>query len=1030
MKEARAASFLALAYVAAHDERMAIDTKIKFVQGVTIGVPGVALIGTTGTKVTASNGSASNDPSSVSRYVWTMLDKPALSALVSGLIVDGPVTSIDFVPDVPGDYHLECIAYGIDGRKSVDRRVFRVLLPSGRAIPSFDAEAPAMNFGGQTRGWAPDMETWFVAVESGVAGGFGSTVERAGSGTLNDVSTMDGGSYAGALRMTGTPAVAGLGQGADRRWLIVHFPNGGSLKNEAGTSSANNRITTGVGDMTIPAGGAVLCAYDPFASRWRVAAAAGSGNVADDVAKSAGTTIDRVRGLRGVTISGADGAPDVGASIVYNAVGSSSYKRKKQVGWFDVTDYGAVADGVTDCTAAFQAAIAAAGAVTPYESGAPGAPFGGVVYVPPASGQYYLASNLEINREMWLMGQGIRSQHMWSVLKFAPGCGIVLYAYSNSTESGGRADWSRISGLRIRCQPLTLPIRPRNTAVSLGYKMRLSNDNRFYYECTTAGTTADVAESSCAFGDSTSPLSGGEFPSSAGRRLNLTTVDGTVTWTCKEAAGILSYVSCDLHDLQIDYATNAGISLHGNTLTDTNTNHSTVRNVRIQTCGVGVHIFGGDANGMSFSDIVVNGAGFNYGEGVVAGSGLGGFGYIDASFLGCLWSNVAVEDATGAAIWTPTGVLGMSTFVGCYTENSRPSYINGLVLGGDHGAGFASGSAHTGYNWIDEGWRNIKLQLTDENKSPTIQLDDRSKAAFLVRVTDDDPGYANIADRYYSADVPGDGVGVGSWVTGIIGVIGERRILGYTASGHYPTADNKHGGSPEGVGNLRVFRGYFAGDGAAPYYVGLADNSDKDLFVRYNQGVGGHFKPGDRFEPKSDGQVGSYIGKVVATEGWDTGSAWTAAAPVVTYFHSTGWAPSSTQHPTTPNGYTYVCNKAGTTGGSEPTWPTTYLGSGGIVPVTWPGAGYPFKVNQYCVPTVRNGHYYKVTSVSGADLDGYGVTGSPEPTWPTGSGATVTDGDLTWTEQGADTGTYVADGTAEWTCVGPVPTYNNYGEIV
>jgi hypothetical protein len=43
----------------------------------------------------------------------------------------------------------------------------------------------------------------------------------------------------------------------------------------------------------------------------------------------------------------------------------------------------------------------------------------------------------------------------------------------------------------------------------------------------------------------------------------------------------------------------------------------------------------------------------------------------------------------------------------------------------------------------------------------------------------------------------------------------------------------------------------------------------------------------------------------------------------------------------------------------------------------------------------KNGHFYRVTAIT------TGITGSSEPTWPTGSGATVVDGGVTWTESGA-----------------------------
>jgi hypothetical protein len=43
-------------------------------------------------------------------------------------------------------------------------------------------------------------------------------------------------------------------------------------------------------------------------------------------------------------------------------------------------------------------------------------------------------------------------------------------------------------------------------------------------------------------------------------------------------------------------------------------------------------------------------------------------------------------------------------------------------------------------------------------------------------------------------------------------------------------------------------------------------------------------------------------------------------------------------------------------------------------------------------PLTRNGHVYQVSTA--------GTSGSSEPTWPTSAGATVVDGTVTWTEAG------------------------------
>jgi fibronectin-binding autotransporter adhesin len=92
-------------------------------------------------------------------------------------------------------------------------------------------------------------------------------------------------------------------------------------------------------------------------------------------------------------------------------------------------------------------------------------------------------------------------------------------------------------------------------------------------------------------------------------------------------------------------------------------------------------------------------------------------------------------------------------------------------------------------------------------------------------------------------------------------------------------------------------------------------------------------------------------------------------------------------------GHYYQATIAGTSTGTEPTWPTT---SGATVQdsagtTTW-AASTAYALNALVVPTTSNGYYYKCTTA--------GTSGSAAPTWPVTSGSTVTDGTAVWTAYG------------------------------
>jgi hypothetical protein len=65
----------------------------------------------------------------------------------------------------------------------------------------------------------------------------------------------------------------------------------------------------------------------------------------------------------------------------------------------------------------------------------------------------------------------------------------------------------------------------------------------------------------------------------------------------------------------------------------------------------------------------------------------------------------------------------------------------------------------------------------------------------------------------------------------------------------------------------------------------------------------------------------------------------------------------------------------------------------GYTPYSLWAASTVYTGQVYRIPTVSNGHQYIVTTA--------GTSGSTEPVWPTTSGTTVADGTVVWTERGA-----------------------------
>ena len=76
---------------------MAVSCLVKFVQGATIGTPGVALIGVAGTAVTVSNGGTNPSPDP-GTWTFTVLGVPSASAVPTGVVQSGSTQTWTFTP--------------------------------------------------------------------------------------------------------------------------------------------------------------------------------------------------------------------------------------------------------------------------------------------------------------------------------------------------------------------------------------------------------------------------------------------------------------------------------------------------------------------------------------------------------------------------------------------------------------------------------------------------------------------------------------------------------------------------------------------------------------------------------------------------------------------------------------------------------------------------------------------------------------------------------------------------------------------
>ncbi len=487
---------------------------------------------------------------------------------------------------------------------------------------------------------------------------------------------------------------------------------------------------------------------------------------------------------------------------------------------YNVRDFGALGDSTTNDLPAFYAAM---NAMSADESA------GAVLEVP--TGDYFLDGDLHISRQVvlrgWSVGGGLSALGS-SILRFSAGHGLFVDRF-NTGPAGGAGDFTIIECLDLVSTPLTLAARPLSTAVTAGSLVHGVDDNRYYFECTTAGTT------------SSSP---NPFATTPNLAIGSDIQDNDVHWTVRAHAGITLKARAYVRKVFVYQFTNAGVLIatpYGDESPSANANGWQLAHMGISDCGMGVCVYGPDANAGTALDVEVQHAGDHI-------AGTGGHAFHDRSGTGGTYVGCQVDTCTGRSFLVDTGGgdLNFSSFVGCYSENSNlPPKVaaSAAIFGGVVGSVCDPDSA--GLVLVPGFARNI--HFADAAQGTIGGLDQAGAPRVMWFQHEDD--WVPFSYEY--------GAGLaGEWAFNY-GGRPLQSFLGEEAAGV--------------KGNWRDVHGHYLGINDSEHvFIGPA-SARTDKYVR-----GGRFLVGDQFWLQGSGRAGTYQGWTVREPGY-RGLPWAAS---------------------------------------------------------------------------------------------------------------------------------------------------------
>jgi hypothetical protein len=181
------------------------------------------------------------------------------------------------------------------------------------------------------------------------------------------------------------------------------------------------------------------------------------------------------------------------------AHGANPVKTLGRDGTFNVRDFGAVGDGVTDDLPAFKAALEAMGSAIAAER------TGARLFVPPVSepgegareGYYFLNGNLDITREIVLEGAAGGGGNTATKIRFPEFCGIVIHT-EGEADDGGDGGYTKLRYLNLyqldvggsELAPPAAWVAGEHVAGPPPSRVLPERNHRYYYECIVGGNSA------------------------------------------------------------------------------------------------------------------------------------------------------------------------------------------------------------------------------------------------------------------------------------------------------------------------------------------------------------------------------------------------------------------------------------------------------------------------------------------------------------------------------------------------------------